>query len=466
MRKSHILVVDDEESNVLILSRILKDYQITTCLRSSDALDALRLGKQFDLVITDFRMQGINGLELLIEAKENLSSYKAILITAFSTSEILETGINNDLFDKIVNKPLETEKLRTVVEEILSLLQKERADREYYSLLELQIATLTDAFRQPSVLIHSCRQMQNVLALTRKYASSNANVLLEGESGVGKEIIANLIHFLSNRADKPLVKVNCAAIPEHLFESELFGHKKGAFTGAVTDKPGKFQQADGGTLFFDEIGELPLKQQAKLLRAIEDFEISPVGSSGPEKVDVRIISATNKDLQAMVDTGEFRADLKYRLNILSLHVPSLRDRREDIPLLSTYFITEIANREGQITKQMEKDCLEYLSTLDYPGNVRELRSLIYKAYLHTEDSTIRKSDVESIRAGSKNKNRPVFNQSFTLSELESEYIQYQLDKNNYSLTDTARVLGVEVSNLSRKIKSMGISIKELKKNIT
>jgi transcriptional regulator with PAS, ATPase and Fis domain len=306
--------------------------------------------------------------------------------------------------------------------------------------------------------------MQNALSLTRKYASSNANVLLEGESGVGKEIIANLIHLLSSRADKPMIKVNCSAIPEHLFESELFGHKRGAFTGALIDKPGKFQLADGGTLFLDEIGELPLNQQAKLLRAIEDFEISPVGSTEPERVDVRIISATNKNLDSLIKTGRFRSDLRFRLNILSLYIPPLRDRREDIPILSAYFLSEIANNEGRITKQMDKECLEYLSSLDYPGNVRELKSLIYKAYLLTDDSIIRKSDILNIRAGAKEENRPVFNQSFTLSELETQYIQYQLEKNNYCLTDTAHVLGVEVSNLSRKLKNMGISVKELKKN--
>ena len=465
MQKPHILIVDDEEAIVFTLSSILKDYHITAGSRSSEALNAIRSGNQFDIILMDFRMPEINGLELLYEAKKYLSSYKAVLITAFSTREILEKGINNELFHKIVNKPFDPEKLHEMVEEIYSALQKERADRQYYSLLESQIASLSNAFHQRNtVLIHSCPQMQNALSLTRKYASSNANVLLEGESGVGKEIIANLIHLLSSRADKPMIKVNCSAIPEHLFESELFGHKRGAFTGALIDKPGKFQLADGGTLFLDEIGELPLNQQAKLLRAIEDFEISPVGSTEPERVDVRIISATNKNLDSLIKTGRFRSDLRFRLNILSLYIPPLRDRREDIPILSAYFLSEIANNEGRITKQMDKECLEYLSSLDYPGNVRELKSLIYKAYLLTDDSIIRKSDILNIRAGSREENRPVFNQSFTLSELETQYIQYQLEKNNYCLTDTAHVLGVEVSNLSRKLKNMGISVKELKKN--
>ena len=465
MQTPHILIVDDEESLVFTLSNIFKDYQITAFTRPSEALQALRSGEQFDIILMDFRMQGINGLELLSEAKKNLSSYKAVLITAFSTREILERGINNDLFDKVVNKPFEPEKLRSLVEEIYSNLQKERLDKEYYSHLESRISSLIETFCQSkSVLIHSCKVMQDVLSLTRKYASSSANVLLEGESGVGKEIVASLIHFLSPRADKPLVKVNCSAIPEHLFESELFGHKKGAFTGAIADKPGKFQLANGGTLLLDEIGELPINQQAKLLRAIEDLEISPVGATEPEKVDVRIVSATNKDLEYLTVTGEFRADLKYRLNILSLSIPPLRERREDIPLLCAYFLADIANREGQVTKQMDRECLEYLSTLEFPGNVRELRSLIYKAYLISEDTAIRKSDIISIRSGSRTK-KPVFYQSFTLTELESEYIQYQLDKNNYCLTDTARVLGVEASNLSRKLKNMGISIKSLKENV-
>lgn len=468
MKKPRILIVDDEESLVYTLNDIFRNYEVISYSRSIEALNTIRSGDQYDILLVDFRMEGIDGLALLSEAKKFLSSYKAVLITAFSSHDILKKGLNNDLFHRVVNKPFEPDEICTLVEEALTILENERSDKKYYSILESQIITLANTYgHSNTVLIHSCNEMKKVLDLTLRYASTNANVLIEGESGVGKEIIANLLHGKSRRAEKPLVKLNCSTIPENLFESELFGHKKGAFTGATADKPGKFQLANEGTLFLDEIGEMPLNQQSKLLRAIEDFEISPVGSTEIEKVNVRIVSATNRDLQGIIDRKEFRGDLHFRLNVLSLHIPPLRNRKQDIPLLSVFFLAEIANKEGQITKQMDKECLDYLSNLDFPGNVRELKNLIYKAYVSTEDLIIRKADIVSILNGSKSnrKNESLFDKSLTLKEINFEYIQIQLEKHDYSLTETARVLGIEVSNLSRKLKRLGISVKELKSNV-
>lgn len=468
MEKPRILIVDDEESLVFTLTEVLRDYDVSSFTKSTEAFEFLNAGNEFDIILMDFRMQGLNGIELLREAKRLLPSYKAVLITAYSSRELLEKGLNQNLFHRIVNKPFEPDELVGLVDEVFTLLRKERKDKEYFSLLQSRVTSLASSFGQPkTVLIHSCREMQEVLALVKKFATANANVLIEGESGVGKEIVAGLIHSLGPRADKSLIKLNCSTIPEHLFESELFGHKKGAFTGAVNDKPGKFQLADGGTLFLDEIGEMPASQQSKLLRAIEDFEITPLGATEPQRVDVRVISATNRNLEDMVDSNEFRNDLRFRLNILRIHIPPLRYRRQDIPLLTAYFLAQIANDEGRVTKQMEKDCLDYISTLDLPGNVRELKNLVYKAYLLTEENIITESDIKSIHGGAKMKRKAqsVFDRSLTLAELETEYIEYQLEKNNYCLADTARILGMESSNLSRKLKKMGISVREIKRNV-
>ena len=285
-----MLVVDDEEAVIFTLKNIFNAYELTTCTNPKEALSIINSGKQYDIVLMDFRMNGINGVELLAEIKKNFTSYKAILITAFSSKELLEKGLNEDLFHKVVNKPFDEEMLQNLISNVAVQLEKEKS------------------FGNP-VLIHSCKKMKKLMVKIRKIADSDANVFLEGETGVGKEIIASLIYCQGKRSRKAFVKINCAAIPEHLFESEVFGHKKGSFTGALTDKPGKFQLANGVTLFLDEIGELPIIQQAKLLRVIEDSEINPIGATESEKVDVRIISATNRNIQDMIENKQFREDL-------------------------------------------------------------------------------------------------------------------------------------------------------------
>lgn len=468
MKKMRILIVDDEESVIFTFKELLREYELTTCTNPKDALTIVKSGKQFDIVLMDLRMHGISGIDLLTEIKKCISgSYKAVLITAFSSKELLEKGLNEELFQKVVNKPFEESQIIDLIQNISTQLEKERNAKNYFSVLETSITNLATSFGQTKpVLVHSCQKMKDLLENIRKISDSDANVFLEGETGVGKEIIASLIHCQSKRSQKPFIKINCAAIPEHLFESEVFGHKKGSFTGAMVDKPGKFQLADGGTLFLDEIGELPLLQQAKLLRVIEDSEICPVGATASEKVDVRIISATNRCIHEMIENKQFRYDLHYRLNILSLYIPPLRERKEDIPILTAYFLSEIANKEGQVRKIMEEDCFEYLKQIDFSGNVRELRNLVYRVYAMSNEDVITLSDIKDQYRSFKNGNSKVhqdhFEKSMTLSDLESEYINYQLEKHDYFLTETARVLGMEVSNLSRKLSNMGISIRKLK----
>jgi DNA-binding NtrC family response regulator len=457
MEKPKMLVLDDEDAILFTLSDLFNDYEVKTFSRPTEALDAINSGGHFDILLIDFRMHGLSGLDFLRRVKKLLKSYKAILITAYSTKEMCETAINEGLIDKLVNKPIEDSEFRLLVDEVIASLIREREDNDYNARLQKQISIFVNTSSDSQkVLIHSCKKMQEIFLKTKKYAASNANILIEGDSGVGKEVIANLIHSEGHRANKPLVKVNCSAIPEHLFESELFGYKKGAFTGAFNNKPGKFQLADGGCIFLDEIAELPIHQQAKLLRAIEDLEITPLGSIETEKVDVRVISATNKNLDELIKNGQFRSDLHFRLNILNIRIPPLNERKEDIPLLSTYFINEIANREGGIIKSFDKEALAYLTSLTFPGNIRELRSLIYSAYIESDDIIIRKFNIERLRRETSKNKITFLDKRLSLAELEREYILFQLKNYDFNLTETARAIGMERSNFSRKLKAMGI----------
>nr|MBP8961127.1 sigma-54-dependent Fis family transcriptional regulator [Patescibacteria group bacterium] len=260
MEKPRILIVDDEESFLFSISKWFNDYDVSTFLSPSDALSSIMSGEQYDVILVDYRMPGMTGKDFLVKIKDYITSYKAILITAFSTSELLEQGLNDNLFQWVFNKPVDLKSLQLIIDNAFSILKNER-----------QIKFLASSFiNTKSICIYSCKSMEKTISLAGKYACSSANILIGGQSGTGKEIIAHYIHSMSSRSDKPFIKINCSTIPDHLFESELFGYCKGAFTGADSSKPGKFTLADGGTIFLDEIGEMPLQQQAKLLRVIED----------------------------------------------------------------------------------------------------------------------------------------------------------------------------------------------------
>jgi DNA-binding NtrC family response regulator len=456
-----ILVVDDEKSVISTISDIFEGNDVFAFERPDHALAAIRCGCNYDIVIMDYRMQRTNGMELLKEVKKFNASYKAILLTAYSTEQVLEEGINNGLFNRLVKKTFDPKELKTVVEELYETLISERCEKEdYYTRLRKDLSSIIDT---GTIFIYLSDKMKRIHEKAIKIAKSSVNVLIEGESGVGKEIVAQVIHSDSCRANVPMVTINCSSIAENVFESEMFGHKKGAFTGAFTDNPGKFKSANGGTIFLDEIGDMPLSQQAKLLRVIENMEISPVGGS-MENVDVRIICATNKNLAEMVEHKTFREDLYHRLNIANIYIPPLHQRREDIPLLATYFMDDISRKEG-FTKKMGQDCIEYLKLQEYKGNVRELRSLIYKSYLFSIGENITVNDIKNFqKEKSKVTSSNPFDRNLTLPELEMEYICYQLKKNDSSLTETARILEMEVSNFSRKLKNMGISVKNSRKS--
>jgi DNA-binding NtrC family response regulator len=339
------------------------------------------------------------------------------------------------------------------VDELFIELTQERSEKDYFGKLRHHISSLMQKGHE---LIYESAKMASIHEIALRYANSNANVLIEGESGVGKEVIATLIHNNSKRRDKPFIKLNISSIPDNLFESELFGHKRGSFTGANGDKLGKFHLANGGTLFLDEIGDMPLSQQAKLLRAIENQEISPVGGTYAEKVNVRIICATNKILAHECTNGNFRSDLLYRLNIVSLNIPPLSERKNDIPLLIAYFLTEISKIEGS-DKSITQDAIKYLCEMNYPGNVRELKNILYRCYLMA-DTII---DVPQIKKREQspcsNDECDVFKMSLTLDELEKKYLEYLAGKYK-SISEIAIVLKMDRSNLRKKLKNLGIDV--------
>jgi two-component system response regulator AtoC len=348
----------------------------------------------------------------------------------------------------------------------------DQQDDEYEDDPKRQIDSYVHSgIRSPSdhTLIFKCQAMKNVVQSARKYALSNAHIQICGENGAGKEIIANIIHRHSRRCDKPLIKINCSAIPYALMESELFGHAKGSFTGAMFDKKGKFEMANGGTILLDEIGDLPLQNQPKLLRVIESKELTPLGSTTPVKINVRVLSLTNKDLKKMVHEGSFREDLYHRLAVLNIYVPPLRERKEDIPLLASCFLKLIADEESGPAKELSTEAVSCIVNKEYSGNVRELKNLIYRMYLCSEGAII--TGEEAAAAGAINGfiDYDILKTSLPYDRfkelMEGKYLEKQLVKNDFSLSKTASSIQMQTSNLSRKLKELGIDIKRLKQGI-
>jgi two-component system nitrogen regulation response regulator NtrX len=361
-------------------------------------------------------------------------------------------------------------RLKILLDLSVEKVLKRKALMEKEKLLTQELSKYQNVF---SNAIHSLKdiriitqnqKMKELIKKAETFANSKAAVLITGESGTGKELFAQWIHYKSNRKDKAFVKINCSAIPENLFESELFGYEKGAFTGAFKSKAGKFEQSSGGTLFLDEIGDLPLSQQAKLLRILEDKELARIGGSETIKLDVRIICATNRDLSQMSTKGAFRNDLFYRLNVLKLHMPSLSERKEDISLLSFYFLNLISNDEGGPEKYLDESASLYLEQLKFPGNIRELKNFTYRLYFHSKEKVITRKDIEGLTTDQKTDqtasgpfDKTVFFSDFK-NEMEALYLKRQLEIFDYNITQTAKALGMPSSNLCRKLKALNIRV--------
>ncbi|RJR14530.1 MAG: sigma-54-dependent Fis family transcriptional regulator [Nitrospiraceae bacterium] len=449
--KGNILVVDDEKSMREILEIFLRSegYAVAVAENGEKAIDAVKKDI-FDLIITDMKMPRVSGLELLKNVKQIASDTIVVIITAFGTTDSAVEAMKLGAYDYI-QKPFQLDNIRLVVK---NALDKQKLQKDV-SLLKQQL-------KPPSLenIIGKSQSMQTLFSVISKTAESNASVLITGESGTGKELVAKAIHSLSPRKDNHFVAVNCAAIPEGLLESELFGYMKGAFTGAASSKQGLFELANDGTLFLDEIGEMPMSLQAKLLRVIEGDTFRRVGGVSDLNVDVRIISATNKDLQEMIEQKLFREDLYFRLNVLSVKIPPLRERRDDISLLVEHFLKKFAGDR----KRFSQEAIELLRNYRWKGNVRELENIIERTvllcdseiidaeHLPDEISSARKAEKVTLPSGGMDIDK-------LMEETEKAYILKALEKTNGVKTEAAKLLNLTFRSFRHKLKKYGIDRK-------
>ena len=378
--KSRILVVDDEESIREFLEIMLKKegYEITCVEDGQQAVDILKK-RSFDMVISDLQMPHLTGMELLKHVKDNYPEIVFMLITAFGTTESAVEAMKLGAYDYIT-KPFKIDEVRINIAHALESRHLEVENRNLKKELKKEYSFQS--------IIGNSEAMHRIFDLIRRVSQTATNILITGDSGTGKEVIAKAIHYNGPLKDRAFVTVNCGAIPETLMESEMFGHKKGSFTGAVADKIGLFEAADGGTLFMDEVGELPPSIQVKLLRVIQERVIRRVGATDDRKVEVRIIAATNRNLEEMVKAGTFREDLFYRLNVINIEAPTLRERKDDIPLLARHFLKKYSDKFGKPVTGISDEAMESLQKYDYPGNVRELENIIERTVALESGSTI------------------------------------------------------------------------------
>jgi len=472
----HILVADDEESIRWVLGKALTKQGFKVDL-ASDGKEALEMfqHKNYDMAVLDIKMPGITGLELLRRFQEEKPDLLTVIMTAESTMKNAIEAMKQGAYDYIT-KPFDLDALdaiilkankATVVSDQVNLLKEEL--REHYQL--------------DRNIIGNSQPMQQVYKMLGKVAPSDVTVLVTGESGTGKELIARAIHYNSPRLGKPFLALNCAAIPRELLESELFGHEKGAFTGATERKQGKFEQANGGTLFLDEIGDMPLELQAKLLRVLQEKEVTRTGGNTTIQVDVRIVAATNQELKKKVRSKEFREDLYYRLNVVPLELPPLRERREDIPLLTDYFIQHAIEELGVTTKGCTEETVKLLQGYAWPGNVRELENAIQRATLLSSDPLLTPADFpvlgepqhkdeqnNSLETLIANKLQASLAQmdvneldnlyDMVLQQMERPLIQIVLEKTRGNQVRTAEILGINRNTLRKKITTLGIEVRK------
>lgn len=444
-----ILVVDDDADMRELAHDILKDrgHQVATAGSGEEALKRLA-EEDYAVVLTDLRMKGMQGIELLTQIKRDYADINVILMTAFGSVETAVEAMKHDASDYLT-KPVKKDELVRVVERVL----RETALRREVNRLRKEVHK-EYSFHQ---IVGKSKAIQAVFELIRRVADSPTNVLITGESGTGKELVAKAIHYNSSRKEAPFVPVNCAAIPEQLLESELFGHMRGSFTDAKADKRGLFEEAQKGTLFLDEISELPLMLQAKILRAIQEREIRRVGATKPVSVDVRIIAATNLNLSEEVKNKRFREDLYYRLNVIELKLPPLRERLEDIPLLVAAFLKKCSEAGRKEVKGVSESALAMLMDYPWPGNVRELENVIERAVTLSRGEKISPDDLPQAVQGARGDRRVLdeaAEKSLPLHEIEKEYIKKILDKTGGNKYQAAHALGIDRKTLYRKLAEM------------
>ena len=440
--KERILVVDDSPDTLELLRRNLesKGYHVST---ASGAVEAIKIleSAPAELVITDLKMPEVDGLTLVRHIHENYKSTEVIMITGYPSIEGAVEAVKTGA-EEFLAKPFTDEELFSAVHRVLEKLRISKAAEKPLKL----------SLESRHGLIGESEAMQKVLSAIEKAAASPATILITGESGTGKELVARAIHYQSSRASSPFVPINCGGIPESLLESELFGYVKGAFTGAVETRAGFFQTAEGGSIFLDEISETTLTMQVKLLRVLQDKEIFLVGARQPQKADIRIIAATNKDLLTLVKKEEFREDLYYRLNVITIDIPPLREREEDILLLVKHFSAKFAKELGKTPPRISDKALQVLKSYDWPGNVRELENIVQRLIIMTEGDSIGIPDLPSLMRFSALQG---VSPNRTLAEVEAEHIQSVLASVDGNKTQAAKILGITRKTLRDKVKKTG-----------
>lgn len=478
MSLNRILVADDEESMRWVLSKALKrkGYSVDLAVDGRQALSLIK-ENTYDLAILDIRMPGINGLDLLDRVRELKNDLLVVIMTAEASMKNAVEAMKRGAYDYIT-KPFDLDVIDALIEKVTKA-------REVAGQVTVLKQELKDRYQLEKNIIGNSPAMQEIYKTIGKVAGSDVTVLIQGESGTGKELVARAIHFNSGRLGKPFVAINCAAIPRDLLESELFGSEKGAYTGAGERKQGKFEQANHGTIFLDEIGDMPLDLQAKILRVLQEQEVTRIGGTQNISVDVRIVAATNQELLERVRNREFREDLYYRLNVVPINLVPLRERREDIPALALYFLERACNELNTPPKQLSKAALAVLGAHTWPGNVRELENTIKRAVILSNDPLLTPADFEGLRSPGEApescstdasleslvdaKLRTCFNgieklergdiYAMVLEQVERPLIRHILEKTRWNQVKTADILGINRNTLRKKITDLGIELK-------
>lgn len=452
MSNFSILIIDDEESQVQSLKTFLskREYKIFTANSGERGYD-IASSNLIDIVLTDFKMPGWDGFTVLTKIKELNPEIDVVVMTAYGTIENAVNLMKTGAFDYLI-KPIDLDELENILSKI-----KERK----YLIKENQLlkAQLFDRFRFEGIVTQSAK-MQNVLSTAARVANSKTTVLIRGESGTGKELIAKAIHYSSPRKDNPFITVNIASLSENLLESELFGHEKGSFTGAVNHRIGRFEEADKGTIFIDEVGEIPQQVQVKLLRAIQFGEIQRIGSNESKKVDVRIVAATHRNLEEMIKNGSFREDLYYRLNVVAITLPPLRDRKEDISILCDHFLKMASSASGKEIKGISREALDTLIKYNFPGNIRELENIIERAVVLTRSDVIITDDLPVLRdieSGPAALNPLDLEHGYDakMKSFESAMINEALKRTGGNKSAAARLLGITERHLRSRLERIG-----------
>ncbi len=472
--RAKVLVVDDEQASLNAINRILRrDYEVILALNSQAALEVLK-HQEIAVILADQRMPGLSGVELFQNCLQIQPDAIRILITGYTDIEAIIQAVNDGQIYYYISKPWEPEEVKLIVKRAVERYHLQKENRRL--LTELQ--TANEALKQENIILHREAEkkyefenivgqspaMQEVFRLINKVIPTDTTVLLIGETGTGKELIARAIHYNGPRKNKLFVAQNCAALPDTLLESELFGHTRGAFTGASRDKKGLFEIADGGTIFLDEISDTSAAFQQRLLRVLQEGEIRPLGSEKDVKVNVRIISATNRDLQSAIQNGTFREDLYYRLNIFPIRIPPLRERREDIPLLVEHFIKIYQQKLGKRIKGIQQQAMHILLSAPYPGNVRELENIIQRAItLADQNSEITPELIQPPLSSTLNVTPFQAGRGHLkdiTESIEKAYILETLEKNKGNITHTAKELGLSRLGLQKKIQRYNLKLKK------